>query len=302
MKSFRRLFGITFSIVCISAGQGLKADSATPPGLRLLESAPPVEGHLADPLVYWSETRTTPRALTIHFVRLDLTSKDYELITIPSADPDGPGPYEATLEMPAVLMKRSEAIVAVNGSAFQNPNNREDYNWHEGKSVDIHGLIVAGGAIVSPPEAPRASFWVDASGLPKIGTPEDTSVVQASISDWNNLTPTLSGQLIKAGQVCIKPGGNPHPRTAIGFDASGRFVTFAVVDGRQVGYSEGCTLIELAEIMQAAGCAEAINLDGGGSSILISNHLENPILNKPSGQSPRPIPVMIGVREARPTP
>ncbi|MGQ0701632.1 MAG: phosphodiester glycosidase family protein [Gemmatimonadales bacterium] len=42
-----------------------------------------------------------------------------------------------------------------------------------------------------------------------------------------------------------------------------------VVDGRQLPYSDGMTLRELAELLRGLGAREAINLDGGGSSTLV---------------------------------
>jgi exopolysaccharide biosynthesis protein len=42
-----------------------------------------------------------------------------------------------------------------------------------------------------------------------------------------------------------------------------------VVDGRQPNYSEGVSLVELAEILRHHGAYTALNLDGGGSSALV---------------------------------
>jgi len=62
-----------------------------------------------------------------------------------------------------------------------------------------------------------------------------------------------------------------HPRTAIGLKKDGTVVIFAV-DGRQEPYSAGMTLEELAELMLAAGCVDAINLDGGGSTTFATRY------------------------------
>jgi exopolysaccharide biosynthesis protein len=42
-----------------------------------------------------------------------------------------------------------------------------------------------------------------------------------------------------------------------------------VVDGRQAGYSEGATLVELGELLLEKGAFFAMNLDGGGSSTMV---------------------------------
>ena len=52
-----------------------------------------------------------------------------------------------------------------------------------------------------------------------------------------------------------------------------------VVDGRQPGYSTGMSLTALAELLLEFGAADAINLDGGGSSTMF---LDGKVVNKPS--------------------
>lgn len=82
-----------------------------------------------------------------------------------------------------------------------------------------------------------------------------------------------------------------HPRTALG-KVNNRKVLFVVVDGRQPGYSYGIPLDELALLMKSLGAKTALNLDGGGSSTLISSDPESQqwtIRNRPSGGQLRPI-------------
>ncbi|CAN5502626.1 hypothetical protein BH09SUM1_BH09SUM1_01250 [soil metagenome] len=58
------------------------------------------------------------------------------------------------------------------------------------------------------------------------------------------------------------------PRTAIGETSAGG-LKIVVVDGRRSGeHSCGLTLEGLAQLMQWVGCETAINLDGGGSSVM----------------------------------
>lgn len=67
-----------------------------------------------------------------------------------------------------------------------------------------------------------------------------------------------------------KPKSRPNlaPRTAIGISADGRWLYALVVDGRQPGYSMGAEMSDLVKLMLAAGAADAINMDGGGSATL----------------------------------
>lgn len=59
-----------------------------------------------------------------------------------------------------------------------------------------------------------------------------------------------------------------HPRSAIGVLGDGRIVLL-VVDGRRPSHSLGMTLLELATELRRLGAVEAMNLDGGGSSVLV---------------------------------
>jgi hypothetical protein len=63
--------------------------------------------------------------------------------------------------------------------------------------------------------------------------------------------------------------GSRHPRTAVALSTVDRTLWLVVVDGRQGAYSTGMTLPELAGLLEALGADEAVNLDGGGSSILV---------------------------------
>jgi uncharacterized protein YigE (DUF2233 family) len=60
-----------------------------------------------------------------------------------------------------------------------------------------------------------------------------------------------------------------HPRTAVGVSRDGTTVWLAVVDGRQPGHSRGADLYQLGEFMLGLGCWDVLNLDGGGSSVMV---------------------------------
>jgi putative cell wall-binding protein len=71
------------------------------------------------------------------------------------------------------------------------------------------------------------------------------------------------------------------PRTALCLMPNGAHV-LAVVDGRQRGYSLGYTPRQLAELLLGLGCAQAVNLDGGGSTTL---SVDGVLANRPSDAS-----------------
>lgn len=62
------------------------------------------------------------------------------------------------------------------------------------------------------------------------------------------------------------------PRSALGFTAD-RQVLIATVDGRQPGVASGMTIQELADFMVGLGAVDALSLDGGGSTQLVTDGL-----------------------------
>ncbi len=106
----------------------------------------------------------------------------------------------------------------------------------------------------------------------------------------------FTGPLIKNGQNVATDWSKTdtpdcNARTAIGVTGAGK-VVMLVVDGKQAPYSEGCDMYELAEILQKAGCVDAFNLDGGGSTTFVSRpegESTYRVINKPCDGSPRSV-------------
>jgi len=85
-----------------------------------------------------------------------------------------------------------------------------------------------------------------------------------------------------------------HPRTAVGFDPDRNLLWIVVVDGRQPDYSAGMTLPELTGLLESLGVAQAINLDGGGSSIMV---VRGEAMSRPSdAEGERPVANALGIR------
>ena len=75
-----------------------------------------------------------------------------------------------------------------------------------------------------------------------------------------------------------------QPRAAIGYSDGGKKAYFMVVDGRSP-LSSGVRTTWLADIMRYAGATDAMNVDGGGSSVLYTSALG--VRNKPSDGNER---------------
>jgi hypothetical protein len=246
-------------------------------------------------LTCWTEIRSDPRPLRIHFLRIALNADGLEVIALPGEDPDGAGPAESRLTPPLDLFGKFDALAAVNANAFAGITGDAGGtpNWYEGQPVDIHGMVVSRGRTVSPVENGRTPFWLDTRQMPHIGDPAEGNPAMEAVSDWFS-------PLLKESRI-VPESADPalHPRTAVGYDNSGTWLLLVVVDGRQPGFSEGASLYELAKILQARGCTQSINLDGGGSSIMLIREPGKVVraINSPSGKAHRPVPVMLGVRK-----
>ncbi len=248
-------------------------------------------------IAYRCETRTDPRPLVIHIVQVPLGTRDLRVRGVVTADPDDAGPAEATLASPLALAEAAGALVLVNANAFgalPNEDGSTPPHWFPGQPVTVLSLAAADGTLRSPPEPPYTGFWIDRDGTPHCGLPADPATVRDGVAGFN--------RLLRDGKVVPRPGGPTHPRTMVGFDADRTTLTLVVVDGRQEGVSEGMTSREQAALLRELGCAEGVNLDGGGSSVLVAADGAGGyvVLNRPSTRvmgvsAPRPAPAALAV-------
>ena len=119
--------------------------------------------------------------------------------------------------------------------------------------------------------------------------------------EWNNVNHIISGgpYLVKNGNVFVDMTeeklsaiGGRNPRTAIGYTSDNHLIMLTA-DGRE-GASIGLTLNELAYLMKELGCVNAMNLDGGGSTVMFVN---GQVVNKPSMQGGIPLSHTLMVRK-----
>lgn len=138
----------------------------------------------------------------------------------------------------------------------------------------------------SPLAIPEDGFVIVAPSqkLTEIAKEKNIELEVQTIPNWENVNHIIGGgpYLVKKNQVYVdvaeeKLGsiGGRNPRTAIGYTADNNLI-IVTVDGREKA-SVGMTLFELANFMKSIGCYNAMNLDGGGSTVLyvkgkISNH------------------------------
>ncbi|MBR6740976.1 MAG: phosphodiester glycosidase family protein [Clostridia bacterium] len=155
--------------------------------------------------------------------------------------------------------------------------NADGYNMSTGEPG---GLLIMDG---------REWKGVDKDGF--FAILDDGSAVIGTQADYetyrNRIKEAVGGfgaVLIKDGEIVTTNNSGRASRTAIGIKADGS-VVMMVLDGRQEPFSAGGSMREIAQIMYEAGCVEAINLDGGGSTTYLSKPEGSDslkLINKPS--------------------
>lgn len=119
--------------------------------------------------------------------------------------------------------------------------------------------------------------------------------------EWKDVNHIISGgpYLVKNGDIYVDMTaqklasvGGRNPRTAVGYTKDNHLIMLTA-DGRE-GASIGLTLMELANLMKDLGCVNAMNLDGGGSTVM---YINGKVVNKPAVQGGIPLSHTLMVRK-----
>lgn len=164
-----------------------------------------------------------------------------------------------------------------------------DFFTPEGTAV---GTEVVDGSVRTRAARPTFAWRPGSSPWMGVARPDDEGLVvgwTVPFAGGDGVTEAVGGfpDLIDGGQrvrdleVADRPSfaAARHPRSAVGYDSVRGQLWLVLVDGRQVPYSAGMSLPELAGLFEALGADEAINLDGGGSSVLV---VQGVPVNRPS--------------------
>ena len=247
-----------------------------------------------------------PRVNRIHVLRVNLEAGKIKPAVVVGADPDGDGPAETALTSPLKLAAVPAVVAFINTNpwdSFPDAQGRRNRRWFAGQPVDISGFAASSGRIRSPTQSHATSVWFDGAGRLRLGVAPGDGQEQP---EEERLTEGMAGfgLIMKADKVVVGEGGAVHPRTSIGVDRTGKIAWLVVVDGRQRGFSEGMNLHELALRMKQLGCWDAMNMDGGGSSVmgLLNEEGKMQVFNSPSDRrrdrrSVRPLPLVLTLRK-----
>jgi hypothetical protein len=229
---------------------------------------------------FWVDAAGTPHigTLTTTVTIKQRPDLDVETLNSPSVRPDGIGLYTkawGTLTGYRVVdgQRRGVRMVVVRGGRVA--VNRTSLPT----ALAVHGDVLVGrGAGARQLAALRV-------GQPITPTESLSQPAVVALTGSNFLL--LDGQ--RAPDSPSAPAGT-YPRTGVGIDEDTGQVLLVVVDGRQ-SFSRGFSLLDLAKLFQQLGADDALNLDGGGSSIMVDRLPDSSlaVLNSPSDGHPRPV-------------
>lgn len=246
-------------------------------------------------VTYYSETRHNP-PMRLFIAQVDLTDPHVHIRVAPGGpDPDGPGKWETILTRPTEIAAREGFDLVVNGDFFAARKTN-------GVKIPDAKLTPGRWASVAGPAVTDGNAWAAATNdRPCLVIHKDKTVAIETLShaapdDWEVIAGNIV--LVKDGVIVPRPSKVKNPRTAVGLDADATKLIILVIDGRQPGLSIGTSDADTAAEMLRLGCRQAINLDGGGSSVMAvrdSATGKMRILNKPSDGHERPVANVLGI-------
>lgn len=133
------------------------------------------------------------------------------------------------------------------------------------------GLCIKQGKLLSGVND-RPWFALTKDGKPVMGTASDYSKYAGKLQEAvGGSAILLRGGLVENVGYPAASKADRHPRTVVGVKADGTVLLIAV-DGRQANLSNGASLSDMAGILLELGAVDGINLDGGGSTTIITTN------------------------------
>ena len=221
-----------------------------------------------------------PRPVVWHVLAVETQTPGLRFLVTPPDDLTSDKPLKART---TTEFLREHALQAAINADFFYPwksNTAFDYYPHPRDSVTVEGDAVSEGVRYARRDAPKlATLYLSKQNRPSLEPP-------AEGEPWNAV----------GGHPLLAPGKRYtrddyartkcDPRTAAGWTPGGDTLFLVCADGRQKGYSEGATLVELAAFFVELGATDALNLDGGGSTALVVAETNggSRVLNRPIDQ------------------
>lgn len=215
------------------------------------------------------------RVMRCYAVRVNLRNPDVATIVSPG---NGTLPLDATLESTYNFVYRwgGPCKVGVNANF-----------WVVGGSnVDVIGLVISGSNIVSNGSGNSGQYrFTQDKVLSLVFTQETPAGIWNAVCGGNEL-------LRNGVNVATDPAINPY--TCMGITQDGKQAILLVIDGRQAGWSIGCTQPEAAAWLYSFGAWNGVMMDGGGSTCMVRHDIG--IVNRPCYGYSREVSTNLGIQ------
>ena len=176
-------------------------------------------------------------------------------------------------EKTSEIAKKNNAIAAINGGAFTDETNGEEWTQNGGIPT---GLILQNGEVKFndiPENEKRETVAITKDGLLLAGRYSLNDLKKKNASEALTFGPVL----ISGGTKVSVPEKGTAPKTLIGQKANGTMVLVVLDSNTETRFS--ATIKEAQDVMYKLGCVTAINLDGGKSTTM---YYDGEVINNPS--------------------
>jgi hypothetical protein len=263
-KAHRVLAGLLFAVVLVCAVPGIYffwAQHRSPPPALTRQI---VAGVQYERIVY-----EHPRKMVLHTMTIDLSTPGLQFIVTPPAPGGG---HLMSARKTSTFAREFDCDAAINGNYFRPfwSNMPWDYYPHAGDGCDVVGIAASAGDLYGAAAWRPGVVYLSADNRVTIdeSPPPEVGVFNAIAGN---------GLLVRNGRV-TKPlesdeqALKPYPRAAIALNYDHSQMVWVVLDGKQLGYSEGATLAEFAEILVGLNADIAVRMDEGGSATLVGRN------------------------------
>lgn len=244
---------------------------------------------------YIREVTKIPVALVTHLVEIKLNTPGLSFLVTPG-ERGKKLPLKARTT--SAFAEEFKTQLAINGDFFYPWHSNGVFNYypHVGDPVTVEGYAASRGVPYSEEK--------DKGKFPTLYLSEQNEVSFMRPAKVYN---AISGlwKILEKGKPTpfADPLRHPErdPRSAVGISQDRKTLYLLVIDGRQPHYSEGATVQEITQILTQHGASDAILLDGGGSSCLVSQEKSgdyktlNSVIDKRIPGRQRPIANHLGV-------
>lgn len=219
---------------------------------------------------------TSPRLMRAYALRVSLRNPD---ISIVNSSGNGGSPYDTNLQGTDAFLGTYSCKVGVN-CCHWDVNTPPPY-------ADVLGLLIYQGGLVSS----AGGIWPTQLNFSSAKNPWLVASNDPPVGCWMGVE---TGPYVLANGVVQPYAPAINPYTGLGISQDNKYLIMVCVDGRQPGWSDGCTYAELGQWLKDFGAWNGVHVDGGGSTCMARADIG--VVNRPCYGYVRQVAVSIGAQ------